>query len=290
MENNTQILQQLAESNRKQLRFARIQCIFTVASALCCLLLLLSVCRILPQIQSLATQIGSLSTQAETVLTNLETVTEELAQADIGGLVSNVDDLTQTSQDGIRQALEKVNAIVNGAILSGYEIVTEEMPIEQAKQRGAIALFGEKYGDLVRVVTVGDYSLEFCGGTHIANSGQIGAFKIVSESGVASGVRRIEAITGRAVLEHLNKAEATIAQACDTLKANNANFLQKVEAVSEEAKALKKELVGEKGIILDILPAKYPQGAEKQLIQSVTGREVKPGQLPIRGFCALSHA
>ena len=111
MENNTQILQQLAESNRKQLRFARIQCIFTVASALCCLLLLLSVCRILPQIQSLATQIGSLSTQAETVLTNLETVTEELAQADIGGLVSNVDDLTQTSQDGIRQALEKVNAI-----------------------------------------------------------------------------------------------------------------------------------------------------------------------------------
>ena len=111
MENNTQILQQLADSNRKQLRLARIQCLFTVASALFCLLLLLSVTRILPQIQELAEQFNSLSLQAETVLTNLETVTNELAQADICGLVSNVDSLTQTSQDGIRQALEKVNAI-----------------------------------------------------------------------------------------------------------------------------------------------------------------------------------
>ena len=111
MENNAQILQQLAESNRKQLRFARIQCIFTIASAVFCLLLLLSVVRILPQVQELAAQISGLSTQAETVLTNLETITDELAQADIGGMVANVDSLAQTSQSGIQQALEKVNAI-----------------------------------------------------------------------------------------------------------------------------------------------------------------------------------
>lgn len=111
MENNTQLLQQLVESNRKQLRCARIQCIFTVASALFCLLLLLSVVRILPQIHELADQISRLSSQAETVLSNLETVSDELAQADIGGMVDNVDSLAQTSQNGIRQALEKVNAI-----------------------------------------------------------------------------------------------------------------------------------------------------------------------------------
>ncbi|MBQ1215527.1 MAG: alanine--tRNA ligase [Firmicutes bacterium] len=138
--------------------------------------------------------------------------------------------------------LKKIEKEVNDKIMEFLPVTSQEMTMEEAQKTGATALFGEKYGDLVRVVTVGDYSLEFCGGTHIANSGQIGAFKIVSESGVASGVRRIEAITGRAVLEHLNKAEATIAQACDTLKANNANFLQKVEAVSEEAKALKKEI------------------------------------------------
>ncbi|MBQ2867993.1 MAG: alanine--tRNA ligase, partial [Firmicutes bacterium] len=141
-----------------------------------------------------------------------------------------------------KEDLKKVEAEVNEKILEFLPVTSQEMTMEEAQKTGATALFGEKYGDLVRVVTVGDYSLEFCCGTNIANSGQIGAFKILSEIGVASGVRRIEAITGRAVLEHLNKAEATIAQACDTLKANNANFLQKVEAVSEEAKALKKEI------------------------------------------------
>ncbi len=108
---NTQILQQLAESSRKQVRFARIQCIFTIVAAAACLLLLFSVSRVIPQVQALADQISSLSTQAETVLANLETVTQELAQADIGGMVSSVDSLAQTSQGGIQQALEKVNAI-----------------------------------------------------------------------------------------------------------------------------------------------------------------------------------
>ena len=108
---NNQILQQLAESSRKQERFARIQCIFTVASAVFCLLLLLSVTRVIPQIRTLAEQISGLSAQAETVLTNLETVTDQLAQADVSGMVSNVDALAKTSQSGIQQALEKINAI-----------------------------------------------------------------------------------------------------------------------------------------------------------------------------------
>lgn len=136
MENNTQILQQLADSNRKQLRLARIQCLFTVASAIFCLLLLLSVVRILPQIQELAGQISGLSNQAETVLTNLETVSDELTQADIGSMVSNVDTLAQTSQAGIQQALEKVNAIdiqtLNKAIADLAKVVA---PLADLTQR-----------------------------------------------------------------------------------------------------------------------------------------------------------
>lgn len=108
---NNQILQQLADSNRKQVRFARIQCIFAILSALFCLLILLGVFQILPQIQELAVQISSLSAQAETVLTNLEVVTEELAQADIAGMVTNVDSLVSSSQSGVEQALVKIEAI-----------------------------------------------------------------------------------------------------------------------------------------------------------------------------------
>ena len=108
---NNQILQQLADSNRKQVRFARIQCIFAILSALFCLLILLGVFQVLPQIQELAVQISSLSAQAETVLTNLEVVTEELAQADIAGMATNVDSLVSSSQSGVEQALVKIEAI-----------------------------------------------------------------------------------------------------------------------------------------------------------------------------------
>jgi predicted PurR-regulated permease PerM len=108
---NNQILQQLADSNRKQERFARIQCIFAILSTLFCLLILLGVFQVLPQIQELAVQISNLSAQAETVLTNLEVVTEELAQADIAGMVTNVDSLVSSSQSGVEQALVKIEAI-----------------------------------------------------------------------------------------------------------------------------------------------------------------------------------
>ena len=125
---NTQLLEQLAESSRKQEHFARIQCIFTIVAAAACLLLLFSVSRVIPQVKYLSEQIHSISVQAETVLTNLETVTDELAKSDISSMVSHVDTLAQTSQSGIQQALEKINGIdienLNKAIEDLSKIVT----------------------------------------------------------------------------------------------------------------------------------------------------------------------
>ena len=105
-----------------------------------------------------------------------------------------------------------------------------------------MALFGEKYGSTVRVVNAGGWSVELCGGTHVKNTGEIGVFKILSEGGVASGVRRIEATTGTGVLAKANEAEAVVAEVADALKANKASVVDKARALAEEVKALKKEL------------------------------------------------
>ena len=135
--------------------------------------------------------------------------------------------------------LAQVNAIVNDAVLSGYDIVTEEMPIEQAKKRGAIALFGEKYGDTVRVVDMGKgYSVEFCGGTHLDNTAKVGVFHISSEFSVASGVRRIEATTGRKSLEVMNRNQEVIFQAAAILKAKPSELREKAEQTIMELKNL----------------------------------------------------
>ncbi|MBQ3556476.1 MAG: alanine--tRNA ligase [Oscillospiraceae bacterium] len=137
------------------------------------------------------------------------------------------------------EELARVSAIVNEAVLAGYDIVTEEMPIEQAKQRGAIALFGEKYGDTVRVVDMGEgYSVEFCGGTHLNNTAKVGVFHISSEFSVASGVRRIEATCGKVALETMNSNQEKLFRAAAALKAKPAEIMEKAEAAMGEIKKL----------------------------------------------------
>ena len=141
------------------------------------------------------------------------------------------------------EEIEKIEEIVNDAILCGIPVITEELPIEEARKKGAMALFGEKYGDIVRVVQAGDISTEFCGGTHLDNTAKAGLFKIVSESSVASGVRRIEAVTGFNVLSEYNKAKEVINTAAQTLKvANPSALLQKCESIMTEMSAMHSEI------------------------------------------------
>ncbi len=123
------------------------------------------------------------------------------------------------------EEIEKVENLVNQWILEAIPVEVNEMPIDEARKLGAMALFGEKYGDIVRVVKAGDVSVEFCGGTHVANTANIGLFRIVSESSVASGVRRIEAVTGTGVIELLNAQQATINEAAKALKLGNVSEL-----------------------------------------------------------------
>ena len=140
-----------------------------------------------------------------------------------------------------KEEIERVEQEVNEQIWNALEIKIEEMPIAEARKLGAQALFGEKYGDVVRVVSIGDYSIELCGGTHNANSSEVGIFKIVSESGVAAGVRRIEALTGKAAYEYLRKQEETLRSVEKLTKANSANVIDKVSNLQVEIKKLTKE-------------------------------------------------
>ena len=140
------------------------------------------------------------------------------------------------------EEIARVEAIVNDAIMAAIPVTMEEMPIEEAKKLGAMALFGEKYGDTVRVVTAGD-SIEFCGGTHVSNAAQIGLFKIVSESSVAAGVRRIEAVTGMGVMGLLNGYKDVILRAAKAVKLANVSELpEKCAAMAAEAKEKDKKL------------------------------------------------
>ena len=141
-----------------------------------------------------------------------------------------------------KEQLAEVEKIVNAVINEFMDVSCKEMSMEEAQAAGAMALFGEKYGNVVRVVNAGGWSIELCGGTHVRNTGEIGAFKILSEGGVASGIRRIEATTGTGVLEEAVKAEAIIEKACEPLKCNKNALADKVKATSEELKAVKKEL------------------------------------------------
>ena len=137
------------------------------------------------------------------------------------------------------EELAKVSAMVNEAVLEGYDIHTDVQPIEEAKKKGAIALFGEKYGDTVRVVDMGEgYSVEFCGGTHLDNTAKVGVFHISSEFSVASGVRRIEATTGKASLDVMNRNQEMLFQAAAALKAKPGELREKAEQTMLEVKTL----------------------------------------------------
>ncbi len=139
------------------------------------------------------------------------------------------------------EEIQKVEAEVNAQIAAFLPVVTNEMSIEDAKKTGAMALFGEKYGESVRVVQMGDYSVELCGGTHISNTGNIASFKILSESGVAAGVRRIEAITGAGVLKYYAEVEATLQKAAKVLKTTPNSILDRCESLLAELKTVQSE-------------------------------------------------
>lgn len=140
-----------------------------------------------------------------------------------------------------KEEIEQIEQIVNEKIWNGLDVEIMIKPLQEAKQMGAMALFGEKYGEIVRVVKVGEYSLELCGGCHVKNTSEIGLFKIVSESGIGAGIRRIEAVTGKAAYQYLNQLLNILKVAADDLKANLTDVPKKIEALHQQIKDLSRE-------------------------------------------------
>ncbi|ACL69332.1 alanine--tRNA ligase [Halothermothrix orenii] len=140
------------------------------------------------------------------------------------------------------EEINRIEDTVNEKILSNLPVEILEMPFEKAKEMGAVALFGEKYGHIVRVVKIGDYSIELCGGTHVDRTGEIGSFKIVSEGSVAAGVRRIEALTGKSVLEHIRKNDNTIKKISSILKTSPDEVIGRLSGLLEEQNELENKL------------------------------------------------
>ena len=158
--------------------------------------------------------------------------------------------------------LKAVENLVNEEILNATEMLIKEMPIDEAKAMGAMALFGEKYGDVVRVVKAGDFSTELCGGTHVDNAGKIGLFKIVSESSVAAGVRRIQAVTGKNVLKYIDEKNELLYTTAEAFKVGNVSALpQKAVAVANDLKAKDKEIASLKAEINSFKTAGIMAGA-----------------------------
>lgn len=140
------------------------------------------------------------------------------------------------------EELKRIEEIVNSKIFEALDVVTIETSLEEAQEMGVVGLFEDKYKDRVRVLKMGDYSKELCGGTHVSNTSSIGLFKIISESSIAAGVRRIEAITGRAVYDYINEMEENLSEISGILKSNKANLVNKVKALVEDIKEKEKEI------------------------------------------------
>lgn len=138
--------------------------------------------------------------------------------------------------------LEDIERIVNRKIRKNIQVVIETMDIESAKQKGAVALFGEKYGNIVRVVGMTEFSIELCGGTHVQHTGEIGLFKLVSEGAVAAGVRRVEAVTGEKAMDWLHNQQRVIQQSAELLKADSSSLVEKIQQLQDKAKRTEKEL------------------------------------------------
>ena len=151
------------------------------------------------------------------------------------------------------EELKRVENLVNGVILDAVPVLSKEMPIDEAKAMGAMALFGEKYGDVVRVVKAGEFSTELCGGTHVSNTGNLGLFRIVSESSVAAGVRRIIGVTGKNVIEYIDSKLELIAETAAALKVANVNDIaSKAQSVMADMKAKEKEIEKLSGVLANI--------------------------------------
>lgn len=167
--------------------------------------------------------------------------------------------------------IKEVERLVNDAIFASYDVHTDEMSIDEARNRGAMALFGEKYGEVVRVVDMGGYSIELCGGAHLKNTAQVGSFKILSENGVAAGVRRIEAVTGKEALKHYQAQEDEIKEICRLVKSAPDKLLSRLEQLLAEQKETAKEL--------EKLKAKMAGGAADEMLS---------GKVEIGGVAVLA--
>jgi alanyl-tRNA synthetase len=141
-----------------------------------------------------------------------------------------------------QQELQRIEALVNEQIRVNADVETRIMPVDQAMEAGAMALFGEKYGEEVRVLSIGDFSVELCGGTHVSRAGDIGLFKIVSEAGIASGVRRIEAVTGTGALDYIGETEKNLAEVADLVKGSREDAVAKIGQLLDRNRKLEKEL------------------------------------------------
>lgn len=160
-----------------------------------------------------------------------------------------------------KEEIEKAEKMVNAEIMRANNVITDVMTMEEAKEKGAMALFDEKYGNSVRVVSVGDFSTELCGGTHVTNSGEIGLVKIVSESGVAAGIRRIEALTGEKALEYLENKNNLVGKIGAVLKCSEKDLMNKVETLLNDLKTKDKEIAA--------LKREMSKGMEDELLKDV---------------------